>query len=275
MNHLKDIQAKLEQARDMILHLGSTVVAYSGGVDSTLLLALCLEVLGPDNVLAVTARSPTYPEREMHEAERIARTLGARLRLIETRELDDPCFASNPPNRCYFCKQELFNELWNIAQQEGLQNVVYGGNADDLQDYRPGMQAAKETGVRAPLLEAGLTKEEVRIISQEMGLSTWDKPAMACLASRVPYGTSITPEVLKRIELAESFLRDELGLTQFRVRHHPPIARLEILPKDWERVLVEETRQRIVARLRELGYLYVTLDLAGYRSGSLNDAIKL
>ncbi|MGC8787307.1 MAG: ATP-dependent sacrificial sulfur transferase LarE [Anaerolineae bacterium] len=266
-------KVKHNQVRELIRQLGSVVVAYSGGVDSTLLLALCLEELGPDKVLAVTARSATYPESELRDAQEIALALGARQRFIETKELDDPRFASNPPNRCYFCKQELFRELWCIAQQEGLQNVVYGGNADDLQDYRPGMQAAKEMGARAPLLEAGLTKEEVRVISHEMGLPTWSKPALACLASRVPYGVAITPEVLQRIELAESFLRDEVGLAQFRVRHHPPIARLEIQPQDWERVLAEGTRQRIVARLRELGYLYVALDLTGYRSGSLNDAI--
>lgn len=270
----RHLQTKLEHARDIIRGLGSTVVAYSGGVDSTLLLALCLEVLGPDKVLAVTARSATYPEGELREAQQLARSLGARQRLIESKELDDARFASNPPNRCYFCKQELLGELWSIARQEGLQHVVYGANADDLHDYRPGMQAAKEMGARAPLLEAGLTKEEVRLVSQEMGLPTWDKPSMACLASRVPYGTAITPEVLQRIAAAEAFLRDEVGLRQFRVRHHPPIARLEVQPQDWERVLAEGTRQRIVARLRELGYLYVALDLTGYRSGSLNDAIK-
>lgn len=270
---MKDL-TKLDHVLDIIRDLDSVVVAYSGGVDSTLLLALCLEVLGPDKVLAVTARSATYPESELREAQAIARALGARQRLIQTNELDDPRFASNPPNRCYFCKQELFSRLWGIARQEGLQHVVYGGNADDLQDHRPGMQAAKEMGARAPLLEAGLTKEEVRTISREMGLPTWDKPAMACLASRVPYGITITPEVLQCIEIAESFLRDEVGLTQFRVRHHPPIARLEVQPQDWERVLAEGTRQCIVAKLRELGYLYIALDLAGYRSGSLNDAIK-
>jgi uncharacterized protein len=152
--------------------------------------------------------------------------------------------------------------------------VVYGANVDDLGDYRPGMNAARESGARAPLLEAGLTKQEVRLVSQEMGLDTWDKPAMACLSSRVPYGIALTPAVLKQIEAAEEFLRHEVGLRQFRVRHHPPIARLEIQAEDWDRVLLPETRQRIVARLRELGYLYVTLDLDGFRSGSLNDALK-
>nr|MBC7246126.1 ATP-dependent sacrificial sulfur transferase LarE [Chloroflexota bacterium] len=271
---MRDLQAKIERARDIILHLGSTVVAYSGGVDSTLLLTLCLEALGPDKVLAVTAHSPIHADNEWREAQQIAQMLGARHCLIETHELDDQRFASNPPERCYFCKQSLMNVLWDIARREGLQSVVHGGNVDDLGDYRPGMQAAQESGARAPLLEAGLSKQEIRTASRELGLPTWDKPAMACLASRVPYGTALTQETLKCIELAESFLRDEICLTQFRVRHHPPIARLEVQPQDWERVLAEGTRQRIVARLRELGYLYVALDLAGYRSGSLNDAIK-
>ncbi len=269
---MEDLETKLARARAVIQELGSAVVAYSGGVDSTFLLALCLEVLGPDRVLAVTARSETYPEAELAESQQVARTLGARQRYVDTRELDDPRFAANPPDRCYYCKQHLFGDLWAIAREEGLNAVVYGANADDLGDHRPGMRAAKERGGRAPLLEAGLTKEEIRAASRARGLPTWDKPAMACLSSRFPYGTPLTIEALRRVGAAEHFLRQEVGLRQFRVRHHDPVARLEVPPEDWSRVLA--AHERIVARLRELGYLFVALDLAGFRSGSLNDAIK-
>lgn len=269
-----DLQTTLTRAREIIRDLESVVVAFSGGVDSTLLLALCLEVLGPDKVLAVTATSPIHPQSELDEARQLAGALGARQRLIETDELADPRFTSNSPERCYFCKQALLQQLWNIARQERLRHVVHGANVDDLGDHRPGMNAARESVARAPLLEAGLTKEQVRLASRQMGLPTWDRPSMACLSSRVPYGITLTPAVLKQIEDAETFLRHEVGLRQFRVRHHPPIARLEIPEEDWWRVLPNETHRRIVTRLRELGYLYVALDLAGFRSGSLNDAIK-
>lgn len=271
---MQDLESKLERVRALIAGLGSVVVAYSGGVDSTLLLALSLEALGPERVLAVTARSETYPESELQEAEAVARALGARWRPVDTHELDDPRFAGNPPDRCYFCKQELFGDLQQIARQEGLKAVVYGASVDDLGDFRPGMRAAQEAGARAPLLEAGLTKEDIRTASRQRDLPTWDKPAMACLASRFPYGTPLTPAALQRVGAAEDFLRREIGLRQFRVRHHDPVARLEVAREEWNRVLAGEARERIVARLRELGYLFVALDLAGFRSGSLNDALR-
>jgi len=268
-----EFEVKRDGLYAILDELASVAVAYSGGVDSTYLLAACLEVLGPDQVLAVTADSLTYPAGEKAGAQKMAQQLGVRLRLINTKELDDPCFASNPPDRCYYCKAELFKEIWAIAKQEGLQSVVYGATQDDLGDYRPGMRAAQEHGARAPLLEAGLTKSDVRELSRRMGLPTWDKPALACLASRFPYGMTITAPRLRQVNEAEDFLRQELGLRQLRVRHHDSVARLEVEPEDMAQFTEEKTRQRVVIALKKLGYTYVTLDLAGFRTGSMNEVL--
>ena len=270
---MDELTLKRDRLYTILQDLDSVVVAYSGGVDSTYLLAASLEVLGPERVLAITADSPTYPGSEQDEALELARTLGARLRLIQTNELDDERFANNPPERCFFCKSHLFGDLTDIAQSEGLRYVVYGATEDDLGDFRPGMRAAQECGARAPLLEAGLAKDDVRSLSRQMGLPTWDKPAMACLASRFPYYSTITAEALACIEQAEDFLHQEIGLKQVRVRHHDDIARLELEPSDFATALDEQNRQRIVDRLKELGYAYVTMDLQGFRSGSMNEVL--
>ena len=254
----------------IIAGLESVAVAFSGGADSTLLLAMCLRVLGAERVRAVTADSPTLPRRELEETRALAAELGAEHLLIPTAELEDERFVSNPVDRCYFCKQELFARLRQVARQKGYRHLVYGATAADLGDHRPGMRAAKEAGAVAPLLEAGFTKEDVRSLSRQLGLRTWDKPSMASLSSRFPYGTPITNEGLAQVEQAEDFLHG-LGFRQVRVRHHGSIARIEVLPEDLPRLLEETTRQQVVAQLKALGYPYVALDLAGFRSGSMNE----
>lgn len=265
-----DARVKYQALLDRIRSLGRVVVAFSGGVDSTFLLKACLEALGPENVLAVTADSETYPEREKNEAIALARELGSPHLIIETRELAIPGYAENPINRCYFCKQELFSHLIPIAHRRGFQHVIFGAIADDLGDHRPGLRAAVERGVRAPLLEAGLTKAEIRHLSREMGLRTWDKPSFACLSSRIPYGEHITLEKLSMIDRAESFLMD-LGFRQVRVRQHGKLARIEVPPEDMDRLLA--VAPTVVAKLKEIGYTYVSLDLQGYRTGSLNEVL--
>jgi uncharacterized protein len=266
------MQEKLAKLKEILRELDSVLIAYSGGVDSTLLASVAKEVLG-EKAVAITAASPTYPAREVEGAQLTARSLGLRHLLTESKELDDPCFVANNPDRCYHCKKELFGRLREIASQQGLKWVVDGSNADDLRDYRPGRKAGAELEVRSPLSEAGLTKEEVRALSRERGLPTWDKPALACLASRFPYGTTITPELLRRIGEAEAFLY-ELGAKQVRVRHHGEIARIELDQESLNLFLQEEKRAAVVARLKGLGYPYVTLDLAGYRSGSMNEVLS-
>lgn len=269
----KKTMTKYEKLKKLLSTLGGAVVAYSGGVDSTLLLRTAREVLG-NKVVAVVASSETYPESEVKVALRLARRMGVRVRQIKTEELANPSFSSNPPDRCYYCKQELFSALKNVAAEEGVPYVLDGANWDDRRDFRPGAKAARELGVRSPLQEVGLSKEEVRLLSRWLGLETWDKPSLACLASRFPYSFAINPENLQRVGQAELWLR-KAGFRQVRVRHHgDDIARIEVMPEEIPLFFDPRKRKRLVRRLKSLGYTYITLDLEGYRSGSMNELLK-
>lgn len=267
-----DLAAKYHQLKQILRDMGQVVVGYSGGVDSTLVLKVAYDEL-KQGALAVVGNSEAFPEGEVEEAVKVAQQIGVEVVLITTHELSNPHFSVNNPNRCYHCKTELYTELRKVADARGIRWIADGSHAEDGRpgDHRPGMIAAEERGVRSPLREAGFTKADIRALARHLGLPNWDKPSFACLSSRFPYGTRITPELLARVDGCEKFLRS-LGFRQFRVRHHDTIARIEVEPHEMMRVL--EHREAILARFRELGYTYVTLDIEGYRQGKMNDTLN-
>jgi uncharacterized protein len=270
---MTDLEKKFAKLKDIIKGMGSMLIAYSGGVDSTFLLKVATDTLGREKVLGVTAQSSTYPKHERDAAVQFANEFGFNHLLIDSEELEIEGFAANPVERCYYCKQELFRKLTEIASEKGLTSVCDGSNYTDLSDIRPGLNAAKELQIRSPLQEVGMTKSEIRKLSRELGLPTWDKPSFACLSSRIPFGERITIAKLKQVDTAEQFIRT-FGIKQVRVRHHGEIARIEIDRKDFAKLLADDTAQKVAQKLKSLGFTLVTLDLQGYRTGSMHEINK-
>ena len=268
-----NLQQKYDKLKEVLTDSGRLLIAYSGGVDSTFLLKVAVDTLGKDKVAACIARGPSLPQSQYDRAARLAKEIGAEMKTIQADEMSDAAYLANKADRCYHCKSHLFEQLAGIAKENGFDTIACGHNFDDTKDYRPGNTAAADFGISTPLIEAGLTKKDIRKLSKELNLPTADVPASPCLASRIAYGLEITEKNLQQVEEAEEFLKS-LGLVEFRVRHHGEVARIEVHQEDMPKLIAPEVREKIIAKLKQLGFKFVALDLAGFRSGSLNETLS-